>query len=294
MMEKIRHAAGQYAAVAALAVLMAFNYQIFILNNAFAPAGLSGLATMAQHVFHFSMGYITLIINIPLAIFTFLFVDRKFAARTAVNVIVFSVVLLLLQNNTIDVRRFVYHTDDGRSTLLAPFAAGVVNGFIYGESVKAGGSTGGMDYISAFIHKKKPAYSLTHISFVLNTAVACISYFVYDFSIEPVILCIVYCSLTTYTSDRILQGGRNAIRVEMITGHPDEITQEVIAAMHHTTTLLHAEGGFSHEGKTLLVCIINKHQITKLTEILKRYPDTFASISQVTDTVGNFRRDRNS
>ena len=33
---------GEYAAIMILAVAMALNYQIFILQNAFAPAGING------------------------------------------------------------------------------------------------------------------------------------------------------------------------------------------------------------------------------------------------------------
>ena len=45
-----------YAICVIMALAMALNYQIFILSNAFAPAGLNGLATMVQYLFHFSVG----------------------------------------------------------------------------------------------------------------------------------------------------------------------------------------------------------------------------------------------
>ena len=57
-----------YAVLFAMAVLMALNYQIFILHNAFAPSGINGLATMIQYTFNFSVGYFSLAINVPLAI----------------------------------------------------------------------------------------------------------------------------------------------------------------------------------------------------------------------------------
>ena len=46
-----------YVICVIMALAMALNYQIFILSNAFAPAGLNGLATMVQYLFHFSVGY---------------------------------------------------------------------------------------------------------------------------------------------------------------------------------------------------------------------------------------------
>ncbi len=271
-----------------LAALMALNYQIFILHNAFAPSGINGLATMIQYLFNFSVGYFSLIINVPLAIICALFVDRKFAVRTMVFVLAFSVVILVLQN--MDMSRFIYHTDDGRSTLLAPVVSGAVNGFIYGMCIRHGASTGGTDFIGEFVHKRSPSYSMTHVVFAVNVVIASMSYFVYGYNIEPVALCIIYSLLTTVVSDRCLHSGKQAWRVEMITSHPDEITRAVIAELKHSTTLMEVEGGYAHQGKTMLVCVINKHQIVQMQQILSRFPDTFACVSVVSETVGNFRR----
>ena len=277
--------------IALIAALMAVNYYVFILPNQFAPAGLSGINTMVQYLFSFSVGYLSLIENIPLALICFFRVDKQFAVKTATNVVVFSVLLLLFQHRVINIDRFIYHTEDVKSTLLAPVAAGTVNGFITAISLKRGGSTGGMDYVAAMIHKRKPAYSMIHISFAINVAVAAISYFVYDFKVEPVILCIVYSYLTTKVGDYILKGGKEALRVEMITAHPREVTEHIVRELHHSSTIVQAEGGYSHQGKTLLICVINKHQITKFTDIISQYPDTFACVSTVSETLGNFRRD---
>ena len=47
--------------IALTAALMATNYYVFILPNQFAPAGLSGINTMVQYLFNFSVGYLSLI-----------------------------------------------------------------------------------------------------------------------------------------------------------------------------------------------------------------------------------------
>ena len=92
--------------IALTAALMATNYYVFILPNQFAPAGLSGINTMVQYLFNFSVGYLSLIENIPLALISFFRVDKHFAVKTATNVVVFSVLLLLYQNRVIDIERF--------------------------------------------------------------------------------------------------------------------------------------------------------------------------------------------
>ena len=63
-----------YISVVAMAVLLAFNYYIFIITNHFAPAGLNGIATMVQYKTGFSISYMSLLINIPLSILAFFFV----------------------------------------------------------------------------------------------------------------------------------------------------------------------------------------------------------------------------
>ena len=278
-----------YAVIVSMAVLMALNYQVFILHNAFAPAGLNGLATMIQYLFHFSVGYISLILNIPLAVICFFFVNRRYAVRTLLFTLVFSAALLFMQN-AIDMDRFIYHTEDGRSTLLAPVVSGAINGYIYGMVIRHGGSTGGTDFIGEFVHKRNPSYSMMHVVFAINVGVAALSYFVYDYNIEPVALCIIYALLTTLVSDRCVHSGKRAWKVEMITSHPDEVTRAVIEELHHSTTILRAEGGFSHGEKTMLVCVINYHQIARMESIINRFPDTFACVSAVNETLGNFRR----
>ena len=278
-----------YFIMVAMAALMALNYQIFILNNAFAPAGLNGIATMVQYLFHFSVGYMSLLINLPLAVACFFLVEKQFSLKTLLFALTFSFVLLFLQKG-VDLSRFIYHTNDGRSTLLAPVASGVINGFIYGITIRHGGSTGGTDFVAAYVHKHHPEFSMMKIIFTLNAAVAILSYFVYDFNVEPVILCIVYCYITSHVSDGILKGGKRAIRAEIITSRGEEVTQCLLHELMHGVTILPATGGFSHKEKSLLICVINRHQITRFTELMRQFPDTFVCVSDVTETLGNFKR----
>ena len=84
---KKRNPALDYLIIAVLAAVMALNYQVFILSNQFAPAGLNGIATIIQYVFHFSLGYMSLLINIPLALIASTRVNRDFVLKTAVKAV---------------------------------------------------------------------------------------------------------------------------------------------------------------------------------------------------------------
>ena len=83
-----------YGIVILTAILLAFNYKLFIVENGFAPAGLNGIATMVQYKTGFSIGYMSLLINIPLCILAFFFVDRSFAKRSLCFCLTYSFVFL--------------------------------------------------------------------------------------------------------------------------------------------------------------------------------------------------------
>ena len=279
----------RYIYVLMLACLMALNYEIFILPNAFAPAGINGIATMIQYKMGFSIGYMNLLINIPLCLMAFLLLDHDYSVKTFLFCLTFSLVLIVLKNNE-SIMRYTFSPENDANSTLAAIAAGVVNGFIYGSLMRINASTGGTDIISAMVRCKKPHLSLAWIIFALNSCVAAVSFFVYDFKYEPVILCILYAFVTSRVSDSIVRGIREQIKFEIITDKPEEISKEIILTLRHSATAIEAKGMYSEKEKYLLICIINKHQIFDLQKILKKYPDTFAYISSVSETVGNFKK----
>ena len=91
-------------------------------------------------------------------------------------------------------------------------------------------------------------------------------------------------------SDRMAKSERSALRYEIITQHPEEISQEIIQKLHHSATLLPGIGMYKEKPISVLVCIVNKTQAASITAILRSYPNTFANVSRVSQVMGNFKR----
>lgn len=275
-----------YCIVAGLAVCMGLNYELFVFPNAFAPSGVNGLATMVQYLFHISVGYLSLVINLPLILLAWRKLDPDYARKSLLFVMVFSAVTLVM--NRMDLSAVAY--DSGYSALLGPMAAGIISGAIYGYVLRQNGSTGGTDILAAWVHKVHPDTSLVWVIFGLNASVAALSFFVYGCQFEPVILCLVYCYLSSRISDGILKGYKTALKFEVVTQHADELSARLLQELHHGVTVLPAQGMYSETPKALLVCVVNRHQIVRFQEILSEFPDAFACVSSVNETVGNFKR----
>ena len=276
-----------YAVIMALACGSALNYQLFIFPNKFAPSGLNGLCTMVQYVFGISVSSMNLIINLPLAFLVYRKVSKSIAVRSMVYVLTFSAALSVLE--LIDISAFAYSTDNGTSTILGPLVAGILNGGIYSLLAQASAYTGGTDFIASLIRKSKPELNFFYVIFAMNVCVACISYFVYGFQIEPVLLCIMYSFTSSTLSDKALKNGRSAIRFEIVTDYPQELSDAIITRLHHSATLIPAKGMYSGQETNILICVINKTQIAALSAIIRRYPNTFAVMSSVSEVMGNFK-----
>ena len=276
-----------YLVIASIAMLAALNYEVFVFPNQFAPAGLNGICTMVQYITGIRVGSLSLVLNVPLALMCYYKVSKPMALRSMVYVVVFSLGLLLLDK--LDLSAFAYSTDSGTSKILGPLVAGIIQGFVYAILVRASAYTGGTDFISAMLHKYQPNKSFFSMNFAINSFIAVSSYFVYGFQMEPVILCILYCFMSSTVGERLMKSGREAICFEIVTDYPKEISDEIISRLKHTTTLIPARGMYSGRDTNLLLCVVNKSQAAVVASIVRKYPDTFAVMDPVGQVMGNFK-----
>ena len=277
-----------YFVIILIALIAAVNYEIFVFPNKFAPAGLNGLCTMVQHIAGISVGYLSLIINIPLAIWVYFEISKPLAMRSMVYVVTFSVAILILDR--VDMSAFYYVTENGTSAILGPLVAGIIWGGCYSPLVQSSAYSGGTDFFAAIIHKRRPEQNMFYLIFALNVVIALLSFFVYDYKIEPVILCILYAFTSSTVTDRLTKNGRSAIRFEIVTDYPNEISNEIITKLHHSATLVPGKGMFMGKPTNILICVVNKSQMAALSRIVRKYPYTFAVMSSVSEVMGNFKR----
>lgn len=275
-----------YLFILGVSFMAALSYELFIFPNSFAPAGINGICTMIQHITGLRVSVLNLLLNVPLAMAVYKLVSRPLALRSLVYTLGFSLWLMVLDNVPMD--QFAYATDNGTSTILGPIVAGIINGFCYSLVIRGGSYTGGMDFVAALVRLKVPGANFFTITFVFNCVVAGISYFVYDFQIEPVLLCIMYSYLSSSVSDRLTKANKAAIKFEIVTRDPEKLSKELIERLHHSVTCIKGKGMYSGKGQSVLMCIINRSQILELESIIGKYPHTFAYLCPVNEVVGNF------
>ena len=281
----------EYLIVALMGMLLATSYILFVVQNNFAPAGLNGVTVMIQEKLSFSVGYASLIINVPLCIFAYFKVDKKFGTRTLVFSLVYSAFYLLLQHV---VPERIQYNAQGIDTIYPVMISGLISGFIYGILFRLGASSGGTDVISKYVSKVRPSLNFFWITFSINAVVAFSSLFVYSeagtLDYKPVCLCLLYCFIASFMGNLMLKGNKQAYQFVIVTANPEPIERDIITELRHSATRIQGQGVYSNSDKTVLFCVVNKHQIVDFEKIIKRYPDTFTYVETVNETLGNFKK----
>lgn len=272
-------------------IVVGTAYHFFQNSNGFAPGGVGGLATITTHLLNGKVewGILMVAFNIPIFVLVSAFVNKKLGLMLSIYLMVQSFLPKLytaigwmpycLANNGEDF-----------NVLFAAIATGVISGFGFSLMLRHFGASGGTYGISVLIKLRKPDLNIAYVSFIMDTLVVIIAFFVYDMKITPVMCTLLNLFIANIVVDHGLSGIKNGYKFELITAHPEELAEELMHKLHHGVTRIEAHGMYSGTDKTLLICIINKRQVGDMMKIIKAHPDVFACFEKVNEVFGNFKR----
>ncbi len=287
-------------------IVRAIGLYIFVSPNHFAPGGINGLAVMLEYAtdragVKINSGYFLIAFNVPLFFLAFFCLGKKDAilstasmALTSVLLIVFDYIPGFAQALTFDGLKTAEPIAYG---IYGAVAGGIFLGVALAIMLRACGTAGGTAVLASVVHKKWRFLSVSWMTSAFDAVVVFASFFVYyrgdvGFAVNlvPVLAALVSLFVTSKTCDLILHGFKTAYKFEIVTDHPEEVAKEIMERTHHGVTLVHATGMYTHEDKSMLVCIIRKRQIAELQRIIKQYPDTFAFFSPTSEVYGKFAK----
>ena len=263
-----------------------FSVEIFIIPHNFAQGGVTGIATMIEYATGgaFSTGWTILIINVPLVILAFIFLSKGFAIKTGIATVLSSVGMVIMNKYVTELPEMFY-IDEAHS-ILAAVASGALTGISFAILIKIGASSGGTDIVGMFIQKRFKATNVVWFITAIDAAIILVSYFVYGNSLTPVLMSLTEKMVASIVGDTITSGFKSALKYEIITSQPEEVSKEIIEKLGRGVTMLHATGMYSHNERALLICVIRRSQLAAFNRIMQSYPDTFAYLSKTSEVMG--------
>jgi uncharacterized membrane-anchored protein YitT (DUF2179 family) len=268
-----------YAQILVGCVLGAAAYPMFLIPNAIAPGGLSGVATILYVLLHTPVGLVSLMMNIPLFIVGFRSMGRVFAFRSLVATVLFSLLIDWLPLPVV--------THD---MLLGSLFGGVLMGLGLGLILRGGATTGGTDMIARMVHARFQHISVGAFLFFIDFCVVLGA----GFFIKAELALYAFISIYTATRviDLVVEGFNRQKACYIITEHTDVVKDKLMQGLGRGLTILSARGGYQGADRPVLLCIVSAQEVTHLKTIVRLEDErAFVFITEAHEVLGEGFRD---
>ncbi len=272
-------------------IIVGFAFYFFQNSNDFAPGGVGGLATITYRLINFSIpwGYLMIMFNLPILILVMIFVNKKTGLYLIIYILTQSLSTILLEELGLKPYTVINNPDDFE-IIFACIATGVISGLGFSIMLRTFGASGGTYAIASLLKQKNPGVSVATTSFILDSLVVFIAFFVYGFQITPAISTLINLFIANVVVDLLLSGTKVGYKFEIISCNPDALTKEILDKLHHGVTQINVTGMFSNTNKYMIVCVVRKREIGEMIKIVKKHKGVFASFSKVNEVFGRFHK----
>ena len=257
------------------AFLAAFAIEGFLVPNQVIDGGIVGISMMISYLTKINLGILLFVLNIPFILLAFQLYGKMFILQTFYAVSVFSIFVGIVGG------KIGIVTHDG---LLVAVFGGMILGAGVGLVLKNSGSLDGTEILAITLTKKFPV-SVGEIIMFLNIFIYTCAGFIYGWEKA------MYSTLTYLAAskviDVVLQGLNEAKSIFIVSDKNLEIGSNIISQLDKSVTYIDAQGGYSHQKKKMLYCVVPRIELTKLKDIVNSIdPGAFIAIENVHEVDG--------
>ena len=261
-------------------LIMTVGIYFFKFPNHFSTGGVTGISIVLGHYIPtMSPATFVTVINVSLLVLGFFVFGKSFGLRTVYASLLMSGALQLLE---IVCPMEAPMTSQPLVELM--FAVGLP---AVGSAIlfNLDASSGGTDIIAMILRK----YTSLNIGIALLctdtiiTLSACVA-----FGMETGLFSVLGLIIKALFVDMVMDNLRVKKCFQIITSDPDPIEKYITEGLHRGATQLHGEGVYTHEGKTVLMTVVSRHEAVMLRNFIRQSdPGAFMIITSSTEIIGN-------
>lgn len=238
-----------------------------------------------QSIFYFAL-------NIPILLFAFFKIGKKFAIITILNVGLSSLFIQVFRN--VALAQNVAHLLQEEHLARVVFA-GVCIGLASSIAFRFGVSCGGIDVISYYFALRKSTsvgkYATALNSFIIVIySILTIAHNNGDY-IEIAFLNLLFSFLYLFVTMLVVDfvNTRNKkVQIQIITTVKD-ISSILIANFPHSTTTVSGRGGYSGQDKTIVYMVVSSNEVRHVVSLVKKVDQhSFITVTSLIQAYGNF------
>lgn len=255
-------------------ILAAVGLEVFLVPNQIIDGGVIGISIMASHLTGWPLGLFIFILNFPFIYLGYMQIGKSFAISTLFALTSLSIwvsVLLPIPGFTNDV-------------FLAAIFGGIILGIGVGLIIRYGGSLDGTEIV-AIILDKRTGFSVGEIIMFFNIFIIGSAGLV--FSWDKAMYSLIAYFVAYKLIDITIEGLDESKGVMIVSDHPHEIAEVLMARLGRGVTILHGQGAYTGEAKQVLYSVITRLEIAKLKIIIQEIDENaFVTINEVHDVMG--------
>lgn len=264
--------------------LFAVSINTFTAPNQIAAGGLTGVATMLNHLFNAPIGTANLLMNIPLLIWAY--------KEMGYQIIIKTVIATLMSSVIIDITVPFLPQYQGDPLITVVFG-GCLAGLGLGLILMRGGTTGGTELAANLISLHIRGFSLGKFIMMIDLAIVLVSAVVYH-DYESPLYAILVIFITSKVIDAVLYGADSGTGKMMFIISPKnpEISQRIMTDLERGVTELKSRGAYSGNESTVLFCAVSRQELHKTYDIIHEIdPDAFIVVDDAGEITGLGFRD---
>ena len=263
-----------YAQILLGCLIAAAAYPAFLVPNRIAPGGLTGVATILNHLFGLPVGTTSLVINIPLFLMGYRTMGKIFAFRSLLATLLFSLLIDLIPLPVVS-------TDP----LLGTLFGGVVLGLGLGLILRGGATTGGTDMVARMVHRRFPFITVGVFLFALDFLVVLAAALLIGGSEALYAMINIY--VTARLIDAVMVGFTGNKACFVMTGAWEKVAERIMNEVGRGATYLSAKGAYSGAEHPLVLCVASRQEIPALKQIVQEEDEhAFMFITEAHEALG--------
>ncbi|MDR1773762.1 MAG: YitT family protein [Clostridioides sp.] len=238
--------------------------------------GVTGIATSINFLTHINVGLLTFLLNIPIFILGFIYLDKEFCIISMINMFIMSVLLGITQ----DIANYIPLDD----IFLQSVFGGALAGIGVGLCFKTKASQGGTDIIATILKIKKNI-EIKNTGFLINVFIVLLSSTLFGLKLA------LYTLIGLYFNSLLMSIIKDSMNyqksVMVISNESEKIAEDIMQNIVRGVTYINAEGAYTGEVKKIIYTVVSSTEIPKIKEIALKYDKrAFISVNDVAEVKG--------
>ena len=260
-------------------LMVTIGVYFFKFPNNFSTGGVSGISVILGALIPgMSTGTLVLIINVTLLIVGFCVFGRSFGIRTVYCSMLMSLSIYILER--VLPMEHPLTTQPMLELVFSVLFPAVGSAILFNSQ----GSTGGTDIV-AMIFKKFTSLDIGKALFCTDFIIATLAGVV--FGIETGLFSLLGLLAKALVVDSVIESINMSKYFTIVTHNSDEVIAYIKKELNRSATLVTGEGAYTHEGRKLILTVLNRAQAVRLRGYIRSIdPHAFIVITNTSQIIG--------